>query len=97
MLFGGEFSHAIVKRPKAGDFRVQPHLGGSEAKLRRPPGGDRARQGGAGRGTGRSRLRPGRHDPRRVGTLSIIELELIEPALWLQHAPDAAPLSPPRS
>lgn len=28
MLFGGEFSDAVVKRPKSGDFRVQPHLGG---------------------------------------------------------------------
>ena len=38
MLFGGVFSHCIVKRPKAGDFRVQPHLGGSEHPLPAPPG-----------------------------------------------------------
>ena len=38
MLFEGEFSHAIVKRPKAGDFRVQPHLGGVALALHPPPG-----------------------------------------------------------
>src|SRR3546814_21092717 len=29
-LFGGRYSHAIVKRPAAGDFRVQPQFGGRE-------------------------------------------------------------------
>ena len=38
MLFGGEYSHAIVKRPKAGDYRVQPHLGGTEESCAPPPG-----------------------------------------------------------
>ena len=38
MLFDGEFSHAVVKRPKSGDFRVQPHLGGVTLPSRPPPG-----------------------------------------------------------
>src|SRR3546814_19045267 len=29
-LFGGRYSHPIVKRPAAGDFRVQPQFGGPE-------------------------------------------------------------------
>lgn len=28
VFFGGEFSHAVHKRPKPGDFRVQEHYGG---------------------------------------------------------------------
>lgn len=29
IFLGGEFSHAVLKRPQEGDFRVQEHLGGS--------------------------------------------------------------------
>lgn len=88
ILFGGVFSHCIVKRPKAGDFRVQPHLGGSETPCD-PPGGaiDLACAALA--------AAPARPTYARVdmiadddGVLRIIELELIEPALWLEHAPD---------
>ncbi len=88
MLFGGEYSHCIVKRPKAGDFRVQPHLGGSEHPLPPPPGAiDLA--------TAALAAAPAPAVYARVdmiegedGALRIMELELIEPALWLQHAPD---------
>ena len=38
LLFDDVFSHALVKRPKAGDFRVQPHLGGTEVPCDPPPG-----------------------------------------------------------
>jgi glutathione synthase/RimK-type ligase-like ATP-grasp enzyme len=31
MFYGGQYSHAVLKRPTAGDFRVQPHLGGTHA------------------------------------------------------------------
>ena len=99
MLFGGVFSHAVVKRPKAGDYRVQPHLGGSEQAVRSRP-------------TARSPSPRPRWPPRRAtaayarvdlvrgrdGELKVIELELIEPALWLQHAPRPGQRhSPPRS
>src|SRR5437764_1203541 len=40
MLFDGEFSHAVVKRPKSGDFRVQPHLGGVTFPSQAPPGAE---------------------------------------------------------
>ena len=90
MLFGGEYSHAIVKRPKAGDYRVQPHLGGSEQSCTPPPGSiDLAK---AALGAAPAEAVYARVDMIRDGSgaLAIIELELIEPALWLQHAPDDA-------
>ncbi len=38
MLFDSRFSHAILKTPKSGDFRVQPHLGGTERPCPPPDG-----------------------------------------------------------
>lgn len=88
MLFGNQFSHTIVKRPKAGDYRVQPHLGGTEVPCAPPPGAiDLAKAALAG---APAEAAYARVDMVRdaSGTLAIIELELIEPSLWLQHAPD---------
>jgi glutathione synthase/RimK-type ligase-like ATP-grasp enzyme len=88
MLFGGEYSHAIVKRPKAGDYRVQPHLGGSEQACAPPPGAVELAK--AALAAAPAQAAYARVDMIRDGSgaLAIIELELIEPALWLQHAPD---------
>ena len=87
MLFGGVFSHCIVKRPKPGDFRVQPHLGGSEAPCPAPAGAIHLAEAALA-------AAPAPATYARVdmiegddGALQIMELELIEPALWLQHAP----------
>lgn len=88
MLFGGRFSHAIVKRPKAGDYRVQPHLGGSERPCPAPEGAVELAHialAAAPADAAYARVDMVRDDD---GRLAIIELELIEPALWLQHAPD---------
>lgn len=88
MLFGGRFSHAIVKRPKAGDYRVQPHLGGTEIPCAAP---DRAIElAHAALSAAPVEAAYARVDMVRDndGSLAIMELELIEPALWLQHAPD---------
>ena len=88
MLFDGEFSHAVVKRPKAGDFRVQPHLGGVTLRSIAPPGAEQlARQALA---AAPARAAYARVDmvPDADGILRIMELELIEPALFLEHAPD---------
>lgn len=88
MLFDGAFSHAILKTPKAGDFRVQPHLGGTERPCIAPEGAiDLAKAALA--------AAPAEAVYARVDMIAdedemlrIMELELIEPALWLQHAPD---------
>ena len=88
MLFNGEFSHAVVKRPKSGDFRVQPHLGGVTLPSAPPPGSERlARQALA---AAPAHATYARVDiiPDDDGVLRIMELELIEPALYLDYAPD---------
>jgi glutathione synthase/RimK-type ligase-like ATP-grasp enzyme len=92
MYFGGRFSHAVIKCPKSGEFRVQHELGGSiepytpdaallalcEAALRNIPG---------------------REQPvyARIDVVAdpgsgwqLQELELIEPSLYLEYAPEAA-------
>jgi hypothetical protein len=67
MLFDGQFSHAILKTPKSGDFRVQPHLGGTEVPSAAAARRNRACVAGAGGCAGRGRLCPGRHGRRRRG------------------------------
>ncbi len=89
MLFDGEYSHAVVKRPRPGDFRVQEHLGGVTLPSQAPPGGvELARQALA---AAPAKATYARVDivPDDDGVLRIMELELIEPALFLDHAPDA--------
>ena len=88
MLFDGQFSHAVVKRPKSGEFRVQPHLGGVTLPSEAPPGGvELATQALA---AAPAKATYARVDivPDDDGVLRIMELELIEPALFLDHAPD---------
>ena len=88
MLFDGEFSHSVVKRPKSGDFRVQPHLGGVTLPSEPPPGAvELAKQALA---AAPAKATYARVDivPDDEGTLRIMELELIEPALFIDHAPD---------
>jgi glutathione synthase/RimK-type ligase-like ATP-grasp enzyme len=88
MLFDGEFSHAVVKRPAAGDFRVQPHLGGVTLPTLPPPGAiDLARQALA---VAPAKATYARIDiiPDDDGVLRVMEMELVEPALFLDHAPD---------
>ena len=88
MLFDGVFSHAVVKRPKAGDYRVQPHLGGHEEPCQAPDGAIEIAKAALAAVPGDPAY--ARIDLVRCndGELKIMELELIEPSLWLQHAPD---------
>ena len=88
MLFDGVFSHSIIKRPTRGDYRTQPHLGGTEVACAVPGGAlevARAALAAAPAAAAYARV-----DLIRLAddTLGVIELELIEPSLWLQHAPD---------
>lgn len=88
MLFDGDYSHTVVKRPASGDFRVQPHLGGITLPSKAPPGGEAlARQALA---AAPAKATYARVDmvPDDDGVLRVMELELIEPALFLDHAPD---------
>lgn len=87
-FFGGKFSHAIVKRPAAGDFRVQEQFGGRETAWE-------ATTDAQALAAAALAAAPAPPVYARVdmvgdvaGTLHIMELELIEPSLFLHHAPD---------
>ena len=88
LMFAGRFSHSIVKRPKAGDYRVQPHLGGREVPCPPPDGAIELAK--AALAAAPAQATYARVDMVRapVGKLAIIELELIEPSLWLEHSSD---------
>lgn len=89
LLFGGRFSHALVKRPRAGDYRVQPHLGGTETACEPPEGAIALAE--AALAVAQAATAYARVDLLRgpEGALRVIELELIEPALWLSLSPQA--------
>lgn len=89
VFIDGAYSHAVLKRPKAGDFRVQAEYGGAatpfvpdlavrrdaEAAVQRAvPDAVYARVDGV------------LHDGRFV----VMELEVVEPELFLRSAPAAA-------
>lgn len=87
-FFDGRFSHAIVKRPASGDFRVQEQFGGRETVW----DANEAAQHLAAAALAAAPAPPvyARVDMvgDAAGTLHIMELELIEPSLFLHHAPD---------
>lgn len=87
----GEYSHAVLKRPAAGDFRVQKEHGGT-AEAFHPSSAllDRANQiAAAVRHVGDS-LYCRIDAVERDGRLVLMELELIEPELFLALAEGAA-------
>jgi glutathione synthase/RimK-type ligase-like ATP-grasp enzyme len=88
MFFGGAYSHAIIKRPKAGDFRVQPHLGGTELPCAPPPGGKALARAALDAAPAAAAYARVDMIADEAGQLRIMELELIEPSLWLEHSPD---------
>jgi len=91
--FGGVFSHAILKHPTSGDFRVQEQFGGYEEAVD-PPAATSAlaldAMAAAVRITGGTPLAYARVDMLRDsdGVFRLMELELIEPSLFLKFAPD---------
>jgi len=89
MLFDGQFSHAVVKRPRSGDFRVQEYHGGVTRPCDAPPEGA-IELAEAALAAAPAAATYARVDivPDDEAILRIMELELIEPALFLDHAPD---------
>lgn len=89
MFIGGDFTHAVTKRPKPGEIRCQAEYGGA-ASLAAPPDWAIAE---AGRILG---LIPGAPLYARVdavlldGVMRLMEVELIEPELFFTYAPEAA-------
>ena len=91
MIFNGEYTHAVLKKAKKGDFRVQDDFGGTVALYE------------ASQKEIAFALTAVEHCPEppmyaRVdiftdneGKLAVSELELIEPELWFRLCPEAAP------
>ena len=86
LYFGGQFSHGLIKRPKSGDYRIQSLYGGTEETYE-PSSQERA--------SAREVLDALDFTPLyarvdllrgRDGKLKLIELEMIEPYLYLAHA-----------
>ena len=86
LYFGGNFSHGLIKRPKTGDYRIQSLYGGTEETYE-PSSQERA--------SARAVLNALDFTPLyarvdllrgRDGKLKLIELEMIEPYLYLAHA-----------
>ena len=90
MIFDGVASHAVMKRAKPGDFRVQPHLGGREELAEAPPSAIALAHAALARAPARAAYARVDMIMTDDGTWQIMELELIEPALWLDLAPGSA-------
>ncbi len=89
VFFGGEFSHAAVKRAKPGDFRVQDEHGGSWSHEQ--PGDDLKRQAKRVLETVDEELLYARVDGVvRDGRFILMELEVIEPMLYFGENDRAA-------
>ena len=91
--FGGNFSHSIIKRPATGDFRVQDQFGGYEEAVDAPKAATALAQSALAATaeiTGTGVLAYARVDMLRddAGAFRLMELELIEPSLFLQFAAD---------
>lgn len=90
MLFDGKFSHAVLKKAKSGDFRVQDDFGGSvhnyTASEEEKEFAEKLYQK-LGFETVYARVDLIRDN---AGKLAVSELELIEPELWLRKDADAA-------
>jgi glutathione synthase/RimK-type ligase-like ATP-grasp enzyme len=86
--FNGDFSHAIVKRPAAGDFRVQEQFGGRDVPADAPV--DARALADATLGVLPALPLYARVDMVRGGDalFRLMELEVIEPSLFLGAAAD---------
>lgn len=83
--FGGQYSHAILKTPKAGDFRVQEEHGGIIRSTEPPE--DLIQCGKKTLAAISEDLLYGRVDLVRLddGSMAVIEVELIEPSLYFTY------------
>ena len=84
LYFGGRFSHALIKRPKAGDYRTQGQHGAVENGIDAPEGALEAAEAVLAKADG-TPLTYARVDLVRGtdGHWLLMELELIEPWLYL--------------
>jgi glutathione synthase/RimK-type ligase-like ATP-grasp enzyme len=88
-FFAGEFSHAFLKVPRSGEFRVQKEYGGS-AIPKEPPPSLVAVAGDVLRAVPAPWLYARVDGVEAFGALLVMELEMIEPWLFLEADPRAA-------
>jgi len=87
VFLGGRFSHAVRKVPKTGDYRSQRHLGGREVD--HEPDSAELQVALAAMAAAPGRLAYARVDlVDWEGALVLIELEVIEPDLFLRDVPE---------
>lgn len=89
MVFGGKYSHAVLKKAKAGDFRVQDDHGGTLHTYKASPQEIEFVQNAM----SKCKTVPvyGRVDVTwdNEGNLALVELEIIEPELWFRKSENA--------
>ncbi len=88
VFYGGTFSHAVRKKPRAGDWRVQHDYGGVSAPF--VPSAEHLAEAtaileGAAPGSTYARVDAVEWN----GRLHLMELEVVEPELFFRHHPDA--------
>lgn len=90
LFFDGVLSHSVIKKPRAGDFRSQPDHGGTVSEAVPPPAV--VAQAEAALHAAPARCRYARVDGFvRDGRLHLVELELIEPYLFMSAVDPGAP------
>jgi glutathione synthase/RimK-type ligase-like ATP-grasp enzyme len=87
ILFDGVLSHSVVKRPKPGDFRVQPHLGGVTTACEPPSGSEELAMAALAAAPAHATYARIDMVEGAGGDMMIMEMELVEPALFLAEAP----------
>lgn len=88
IFFDGVYSHSVLKTPKAGEFRTQPSLGGQLATIN-PPQHLVSEAERIVKALPQLPLYARVDGINSNNQLLIMELELIEPALWIASSPDA--------
>lgn len=88
IFIGGTFSHAVLKRPADGDYRIQSSYGGQESAMNPPASDIEAAQNTLSQFEtpplyARVDMLRGEDD-----TLFLMELELIEPYLYPEQCPE---------
>ena len=88
-FFGGHYSHAVVKCPADGDYRVQEEHGGIICSIN--PAEDLIRAGTRAVEAIEKTLLYARVDLVRLksGQPALIEMELIEPSLYFEYCPNS--------
>jgi glutathione synthase/RimK-type ligase-like ATP-grasp enzyme len=86
LYFGGTFSHALIKKPQVGDYRTQGQYGAAELAIQAPADAQIAAQAILAQAEG-APFTYARVDLVRGpnGEWLLMELELIEPWLYLTH------------